>query len=555
MDLLPVPQTQKTVSQTKQPGVTKRVTRGVKKPKESTTGVASAKDISPSLTSVKKATTAVPTVIPITKQPKVPTSIPRTQKPKQQDWATRELLKHLPKAPSNSEFYEEETGWRFHNPDFALDENDNLTVSRDASIPSLTPPTSHKLLKCIPPPPPLPTLPSTGFCAWSFDSDSRVLLANFRDPILAETTKGKVTIVHEDEVFLFKMMERDDITVISEGLADGINPSLWNKEYIRNCIGSEFHHKFRGFEKSSHKSFGGDVADDEDKEETVVQYEEMKNWYSMTVSDYYGYLDRRQLVQNSNVESTTYSFSDSNGNEQAIDVSKVVLYMVDVDMIKLLPQTYEDFRRNFKLPGILPGGSHCMMNAVNEGGRPFMGPNLYVTPPSSFTHFHQDGHGTVDSGHHCLEGYNEVVMLRRLTERHKHHALRLLNGTSISSHSTLYGLPHRDDQDTPLSWPTKDAISECKKMGYCPSVFVLKPGQTLHINKGRLHAFRKLAPSSLPRYDCHHDLRKIMLLEIGNDEIVCSSIAWDWMVSSLKFTSIFQLALHAPICYPPLCIL
>eukprot|EP00970_Alexandrium_tamarense_P017636 scaffold10310_cov181-Alexandrium_tamarense.AAC.1 len=187
------------------------------------------------------------------------------------------VTKRLPKAPSNSEFYEEETAWRFHNPDFALDENDNLTVSRDASIPSLTPPTSHKLLKCIPPPPPLPTLPSTGFCAWSFDSDSRVLLANFRDPILAETTKGKVTIVHEDEVFLFKMMERDDITVISEGLADEINPSLWNKEYIRNCIGSEFHHKFRGFEKSSHKSFGGDVADDEDKGETVVQYEEMKN--------------------------------------------------------------------------------------------------------------------------------------------------------------------------------------------------------------------------------------------------------------------------------------
>ena len=116
------------------------------------------------------------------------------------------VTKRLPKAPSNSEFYEEETAWRFHNPDFALDENDNLTVSRDASIPSLTPPTSHKLLKCIPPPPPLPTLPSTGFCAWSFDSDSRVLLANFRDPILAETTKGKVTIVHEDEVFLFKMM-------------------------------------------------------------------------------------------------------------------------------------------------------------------------------------------------------------------------------------------------------------------------------------------------------------------------------------------------------------
>jgi hypothetical protein len=53
---------------------------------------------------------------------------------------------------------------------------------------------------------------------------------------------------------------------------------------------------------------------------------------------------------------------------------------------------------------------------------------MYVTPPAAFTHFHQDGHGTVDSGHLCLKGYNEVVMLRRLTERHKKHALMILTG-------------------------------------------------------------------------------------------------------------------------------
>jgi hypothetical protein len=53
---------------------------------------------------------------------------------------------------------------------------------------------------------------------------------------------------------------------------------------------------------------------------------------------------------------------------------------------------------------------------------------MYVTPPASFTHFHQDGHGTVDSGHLCLSGYNEVVILRRLTERHKKHALMILTG-------------------------------------------------------------------------------------------------------------------------------
>ena len=50
----------------------------------------------------------------------------------------------------------------------------------------------------------------------------------------------------------------------------------------------------------------------------------------------------------------------------------------------------------------------------------------------------------------------------------------------------------------------QDEINKYKRMGYCPSVFVLKAEQYLHINKGRLHAFRKL-------------------------QDFCFSIAWDWM--------------------------
>ena len=97
--------------------------------------------------------------------------------------------------------------------------------------------------------------------------------------------------------------------------------------------------------------------------------------------------------------------------------------------------------------------------------------------------------GTVDSGHLCLSGYNEVVMLRRLPERHKCNALNLLTGSSQSSHDTLYGLPHRDNlvrqfwfrtlvnrnllrsnftvipQDPTLGWPTKESIGKCKEMG------------------------------------------------------------------------------------------
>lgn len=87
-----------------------------------------------------------------------------------------------------------------------------------------------------------------------------------------------------------------------------------------------------------------------------------------------------------------------------------------------------------------------------------MGPNLYLTPPGAFTHFHQDGHGTVDSGHQCLAGYNEVVMLRRLPDARKKHSLELLhqwgNGDDKErqgkdnierSYDALYSLPHGDE--------------------------------------------------------------------------------------------------------------
>lgn len=78
--------------------------------------------------------------------------------------------------------------------------------------------------------------------------------------------------------------------------------------------------------------------------------------------------------------------------------------------------------------GVHPAGSNCLMKFMPREARPFMGPNLYLTPPGSVTAFHQDGHGTVDSGHQCLQGRNDVVMLRRMDEQHKLNALKILAG-------------------------------------------------------------------------------------------------------------------------------
>mmetsp|Transcript_27524 Transcript_27524/g.40496 ORF Transcript_27524/g.40496 Transcript_27524/m.40496 type:complete len:1131 (-) Transcript_27524:848-4240(-) len=314
-----------------------------------------------------------------------------------------------------------------------------------------------------------------------------------------------------------------------------------------------------------------------DEERYLVSHKEMDGCFSMKVSDYIRYLDTRHAaleriallrleadrdpVDPDDEQDDTFGrhvdkaldgidkletdvknnelfiYDDVNGETKSVNVVDVVLYMIDYDMVKLLPPLYEDFINKFKMPGCLPGGIHCMMNSVNAGGRPFMGPNIYLTPPGSFTHFHQDGHGTVDSGHQCLSGYNEVVMLRRLTERHKQHALQLLrgegNGQTLSNmqYDALYGLPHEDGCGERPMWPDCESIERCRKMNYYPSVFILKPGQHVHINKGRLHAFRKLSPTSLPQTDCHAKLRKSIILDenLGFGEQLCMSVAWDWM--------------------------
>lgn len=66
---------------------------------------------------------------------------------------------------------------------------------------------------------------------------------------------------------------------------------------------------------------------------------------------------------------------------------------------------------------------------------------------------------------------------------------------------------------------------------YCPVVLILGPGELLHINKGRLHAFRKLDLNrKLPETDCHHEMRLDMKGKLKQDSASkpCMSIAWDY---------------------------
>uniref|UniRef100_A0A7S4EEL1 DUF6824 domain-containing protein n=1 Tax=Pseudo-nitzschia australis TaxID=44445 RepID=A0A7S4EEL1_9STRA len=421
--------------------------------------------------------------------------------------------------PDPNDLYVEETAHIYHNPPFPSRWTKGVT--RDDLLP-------------IPPPPPLPSFPKSSTCHWCFHDSTRVLIADFSKG----RNNGQPVITLEDSKFLFEMYERDDITVISRGLLNmsKVDPSLWSLEYLRTCIGREFYHKFRRFDRTV-------------DENGIVSNTEKDTLYSMRFEDYAQYCDNRESYlkernsdSSSTVEEPEFTFEDHQGKTHTLGVWTSALYMIDFDMNRLTPLLNENFLKSFELPAVLPGGSHCMMNSVTADARPFMGPNLYVTPPASFTHFHQDGHGTVDSGHLCISGFNEVVMFRRLTERHKKHALWILSGKITEGYhfDGLYSVPHGDGLGKKPPWPSNDMVEECKTMGYCPSIFILEPGDLVHINKGRLHAFRKMSTSKLPDWDCHAKPRQNLVESKGmvGGEKLCVSVAWDWMYRGVSSAGI-----------------
>ena len=331
------------------------------------------------------------------------------------------------KLPPPAEFYHEETAYKYHNPPLPVKGKD---------IPGAVAPED---LLPLPLAPPIPELPNTGKCTWTWDEESRVLLADFRQK------NGNVEVVEEDERFRLAMMERDDVTVISDGLANCLTGQLWNLEHIASAVGDEYYHKFRRFDREqviskrrkgngsrkhkdkrqqsgavqpseanvndpakqphSHRlsydtkedDRSSDVeSDDEDKTEDWISvvHREKDSCLSMQVLDFVRYLEMRRDVlerkRKSESASTDlepdnpdfldegasmFSFVDHLGKDHEINVTQVVLYMIDFDLVKLLPMLYEDLQKNLKCGGCLPGGTHCMMNAVSArcwvgSGRP-----------------------------------------------------------------------------------------------------------------------------------------------------------------------------------------
>ena len=260
---------------------------------------------------------------------------------KQRNFKVEQGLQEYTYKLDPNQYYVEETAHIYHNPPFPSE------VAGGVEIGDLRP---------IPPPPPLPNFPQNDTCQWSYDEISRVVIADFS--VGKNGMEPVVTL--EDSKFLFEMLERSDITVISRGLLNTskIDPSMWNLEYLRKTVGREFYHKFRRF----------DMKVDQNGIETC---KEVDSLLSMRFEDYVKYCDMRERFMTktstaSRVEEPIFTFEDHLGKVHNVGVGTSALYMIDVDINRLTPLLNENFLESFELPSVLPGGSHCMMNSVSK---------------------------------------------------------------------------------------------------------------------------------------------------------------------------------------------
>lgn len=280
---------------------------------------------------------------------------------------------------------------------------------------------------------------------WNYDAENRLLRADC-------STVEELSIA--DVAKLAYLMERDDLILITKGLFMQIDDIDSFLAYIGS--NQSLYHKFRRFVRNVDTN----------------EFAEVSGYVEMTPADYVEYLQSLHDYINDNGTSEDEEDAEPaivrykiHGTEEQSPLQDIRLYMVDVDISTLYRQLDRSYQESCKWNSILPGGNLCMMGEMPKQMQPFMGPNLYITPGATYTNLHQDGFGSVDSGHSNLYGTNEVIMLRRLPELHKQRASQMLNV------DVLYRMPHDDDTTTQHSWPTHSVIEQWKALKYVLRIY------------------------------------------------------------------------------------
>ena len=294
---------------------------------------------------------------------------------------------------------------------------------------------------------------------WSYDETRRIVVVNLTNVI---------DIHWKHKQYMGQIMERDDVTLIMEGLVSKLFEKMKDLNYLMEQLLIEFGDcmcsNFRRCDRVEEGAF--------------VSYKAKSSFVSpMRVKDYVEYL---KILMGENPD-VPFLYINGNGEDVIFKrATDAVFYMLDLDMPLHLLRINAAFKSEFKMKEILTGGGWCMANWIRERLRTMMGPNSYISPgeypilniPSvdeisniwcwgnvikggGETEWHGDGHGSVDSEHTNLHGYKEVVILRRLPEKHREYAMELCP-------MLFRTMPHARDKKS--QWPTNSIIKKFKAM-------------------------------------------------------------------------------------------
>ena len=175
---------------------------------------------------------------------------------------------------------------------------------------------------------------------WSYNRESRVVTGNFT----------KVSVIDsEHKHYLGQLMERDDITVISEGLLLPITDLAYVLDAFSRENGDLPYETVRQFNRIK---IGG--------RETYK--EKTDGHVTMKVSDYVDYCN---IIQGERPDQP-FSYQDVLGERQSFDkATDVVFFMLDVYLPRHFQALNNEMKLDFKMKEILPGGDWCMLNAVS----------------------------------------------------------------------------------------------------------------------------------------------------------------------------------------------
>jgi hypothetical protein len=201
-----------------------------------------------------------------------------------------------------------------------------------------------------PPPPEIPPPPPHTSITWTYDPASRVYLGDF---------SSVSSIPRDQKNFVAFLLERNDITVICEGLYDPVTDV---KPFLR-ALGDHFgdvpYDQFRHFTRRSSQDTG------------FTEYEEEDGYLVLDVkTEYFNYL-ARYVYGAHDFDSCTFDLQKpvkttgkTNKSNSVDNNLNQCIYMTDVAMREHFPEFDQKYKDAFKMKDFLPAGNSCLMKQV-----------------------------------------------------------------------------------------------------------------------------------------------------------------------------------------------